>query len=272
MVKSKKPYIALVIFSFLLGLCYIKMPQKNVYPALFSKSFPLSTPVSFWASTLGMRRLASDITWIQALQYYGSRESGKPSELQFSKDKDYGNKYADLKYYWQQIIRFDPLFVNVHLIGATTLAWNLKRYDEALEFISEGINMTESLSQSFKDIKLLETDDTHTLIVGNRSYFENFRWKLHILKAVIVFLHQDKFEKAIPLIEKIGLRKDAPDEIKIMLAQIYDERKDYGKALRVWLDVYDNTSVENRKVRAENHIQRLYALISSGQSGLKETP
>ncbi|MFW6172811.1 MAG: hypothetical protein ACOC5T_03615 [Elusimicrobiota bacterium] len=127
--------LLLLLFFGFTAFFYNKAPDTTSYPPIFSKTFPLSTPLSFLASMLGMRRLAADLIWIQVLQYYGERERGAVEELKkrkHQKKESLKQSYSKLQSYWQQIIRFDPLFVNAYLIGPTTLGWNLKRYDEAI--------------------------------------------------------------------------------------------------------------------------------------------
>ncbi len=258
--KTKLIHILLVVvFLLLTAVFYAKIPESKIYPPIFSKKFPLSTPISFWASTLGMRRLAADIIWVQTFQYYGS--SGE--ELQFSKDKDYGKRFPELKSYWQQLIRFDPIFTQVHLIGPATLAWNLKRHAEAMELIDESIETVENMYENFKDLEITEELEKHPLILGKFSYLAELRWKLYILKTVLIYFHLDKFEKAIPLLEGLVFRKDTPDEIKIMLAQVYEKRKDYDKAMRLWDIIANTTKKENRKINAYKNINKLRELIAS---------
>jgi tetratricopeptide (TPR) repeat protein len=255
--------ILLALFITLAAAFYIKIPQKQIYPPLFSKKFPLSTPVSFWASALGMRRLAADIVWIQTMQYYGTRQKSGTSELLFNKDKKKSLSYPELKGYWQQIIRFDPLFINVYLVGPTTLGWNLKRYGEAMELIDEGIKVIEDIDITFKNLNIKEIDEIHPLILGKMSYFEEVKWKLYTLKSALIYLHQKKFEKAVSLLEKIAFKDDTPEEIKIMLAQIYESKNDYVKSLALWIKVFETTNDEERKLRAFNNVNRLKNFIAS---------
>lgn len=242
---------------------YLKIPQTQIFSPLFSKNFPLSTPVSFWASTLGMRRLAADIVWIQALQYYGGKGEAGGSELRPVKDKKTRRFYPELKSYWQQIIRFDPLFVNVYLVGPTTLGWNLKRYDEAMELIDEGIKTVENIDSAFKNLNLKAIGEKHPLILGKMSYFKEIKWKLYTFKAVLLYFNQDKFEKAIPLLERIVFKQDTPEEIEIMLAQVYEYRRDYMKALKLWMHIFETTRKEGRKLKAFNNINELKKIISA---------
>ena len=266
-----KTVILLAVVISLTAFFYSKIPVRTVYPPLFSKTFPLSTPAAFWASTMGMRRLAADIVWIQSLQYYGEREGEHSAEIHGDippqEDK---TPYPQLKEHWQQIIRLDPLFVSAYLIGPTTLGWNLKRYDEALHLLSEGITAIENISEMLKGTEILHTDETHPLILGRGPYLEELKWKLYTLKATLVYLHNEEFEKAMPLLEQIALRDDTPEVIKVMLAQIYKTNKLYKKSLLLWKDIYEITRDKKRRESARNHIEELLKIISSQPSLLED--
>ncbi|MDA3793530.1 MAG: hypothetical protein PF545_07785 [Elusimicrobia bacterium] len=266
--------ILLVLFILFTGFFYSKMQDKTPYPPIFSKTYPLSTPLSFWASMMGMRRLATDIIWIQVIQYYGE-PSGTHAELssgrghtedtartQKNKKKVY---YPELKNYWQQIIRFDPLFANAYLIGPTTLGWNLKRYEEALDILNEGIKAIENIESKTDSINLRETDKYHPLIVGSDTYFNELKWKLYLLKSTLIYMNREELSKAIPQLEKIAFLEGTPINIKVILAQLYEqENKDNKKALNLWVNIYNNAQRESRKISALKNIKRLEKLISSG--------
>ncbi len=235
----------LFLFIGLTSLFYSKMPADVPYPPIFSKKFPLSTPISFWASMLGMRRLAANITWIQFLQYYGQPKIEFPKFLS----------------YVEQTVRIDPLFIHAYLMGATVLGWNLKRYDEALQFLSEGIASIENLIERFQILDITEPDERHILIVGSGPYLKEVKWKLYQLKIILVFLHNEKFEEALPFLENIALRENIPEEIKVVLAQIYKTNKFYRKSLTLWEYIYQMTNRERRRKSAKNHIKELQEII-----------
>lgn len=257
-------YAFLLLFFLLTVFFHSKLSKNEIYPPIFSKKFPLSTPISFWATMLGMRRLAADIVWIQAMQYYGKKEEDQVSVLSNTEHGKLRLLYPELKNYWQQIIRFDPTFVTAHLVGPITLAWNHKRYGEALELLDEGITMLNNISEKFKNIELKEVDERHPFIVGKGSYFEELKWKLYILKATIVYFNQEKYGQAVIELEKIAFLKGTPEEIQVILAQVYEERNENTKAIRLWIEIYEKTVNLNRKKSASNNIIRLKEIISSG--------
>lgn len=257
--------ILLGLFILITGFFYYNMPDKNPYPPIFSKTYPMSTPISFWASMMGMRRLATDIVWIQAIQYYGEK-SGTRMELSRGSRHQRGKIfYPKLKNYWQQVIRFDPLFVNAYLLGPTTLGWNLKRYNEALEILDEGIAALEAIEKKADNLTLRDTDKYHPLIVENDTYFNELKWKLYLLKSTLIYMNRDELSKAIPQLEKIAFLEGTPLNIKIILAQLYEqENKDYKKAYDLWVNIYNNARRESKKKSALNNIKRLKEIISSG--------
>jgi tetratricopeptide (TPR) repeat protein len=257
--------VLLAVFIILTGLFHYLMPKSDPYPPVFSKTYPLSTPISFWASMMGMRRLATDIVWIQTVQYYGERQ-GTHLELGSTEAFKKADKkfYPELRNYWLQIIRLDPLLANAYLLGPTTLGWNLKRYDEALEILTEGIKALETIEERSADLNLRETDRYHPLILGGGSYFKELKWKLYLLKSTLIYMNREEFDRAIPQLEKIAFAEGTPIDIKVILAQLYEqETQEYSKALQLWIDIYENAQRENRRESALKNISRLRELISS---------
>jgi len=258
----------LAVLIFFTGFFYSKTPNTKIYPPLLSKKYPLSTPVSFWSSILGMRRFAADIVWIQTLQYYGSGHAELHAHgcKHCGGDHD-GHEHAvhemfpRLQQYWQQIIRLDPLFVSAYLTGPATVGWNLKRHDEAMELLDEEIKAVESVIDKFRNTDIIEIDKTHPLIIGNRPYLEEVKIKLYTLKSILVYLHNEQFEKAMPLLEKIASSKDTPAELKVVLAQIYERNKLYRKAAKLWMEIYDSCNDAKRKESAKNHLEELKKFI-----------
>ena len=251
---------------------------------MFSKTYPISTPVSFGASMLGMRRLAADILWIQILQYYGTHEGAESHSPEIfgahdhedelcrhcesdiesgSNTANHGTGYADLKKYWQQIIRIDPLFVNAYLIGPLTLGWNLHRYDEALEIINEGIETVETVIESLADVKVSLPDERNVLLTGSGSLIEELKWELYTLKSVILLLNKENLSGAAEEFGAIAEMPDAPEDLRVILAQIYEKAGLRDKALMQWVYIYDHTQKYSRKLSAAKHMETLAAGISS---------
>ncbi|MGM0567931.1 MAG: hypothetical protein ACQESB_01790 [Elusimicrobiota bacterium] len=219
----------------------------------------MSTPAAFLSSTLGMRRLAGGILWIQAMQYYGTRPGDKKTSPETGRRDTKKTKqlYPELKNYWQQIIRIDPYMASAYLTGPTTLGWNLQRYEEAMALISEGIAAVEEIINKKEDFNYKDTSEGHLLMLGKKPYLLELRDKLYILQAVIVFLQQDKFSEAIEGLELIAEKENTPEEVKIMLAQIYEENALYEKAVRMWLHIYETAERESSREIALRSLKNL---------------
>ena len=261
--RSYANTILLILFTGFTVLFYRLTPSQNIYPPIFSKRFPLSTPASFWASTLGMRRVAADIAWVQAFQYYGSYEGDRMAGLIRSNNTDLS--FPELISYWQQIIRIDPIYAHIHLIAPTTIAWNHRRHEEAMQLIDESIKTIERIRMNFSSLQVKNTDKDHPFIMGKQDYFKELLWKLYTLKTVLVYFNQEEFKKAVPLLENLVAKHDTPDEVKIMLAQIYEQKGDILKAVLMWEIVYRTAEKENKKLSASYNINRLGDLINSSR-------
>lgn len=265
--RNKKLFFLLIVFIILTALFYSRLPHYNIYPPLLSKTYPLGTPMAFWSSALGMRRLAGSILWVQAMQYYGTRtpNEGKsnefPGEIYRGYSKSGPTLYPELKNHWQQIIRIDPYMASAYLTGPVTLGWNLRRYEEAMVLVNEGIKAVESIMQRQKKVEVMELTAAHPLLIGRGSSLKELRNRLYMLKTVIVFLRKNKFTEAIPHLEKIAAKEDTPEEISIMLAQIYTENGLYEKALNLWINLYETTARESTRQLAIKYLQRIEAEI-----------
>jgi tetratricopeptide (TPR) repeat protein len=259
--------LALILLSAAIGIVLLNNNiNKDPYPPIFAKRFPLSTPVSFFASMLGMRRLATDIVWIQGIQYFGTRKGNLSEQLGAGHKEELKKMYPELLSYWQQVIRFDPMFVAAHLTGPVTLAWNLRRYDEALVLIDEAIasvEAVENIAKADPQSVFISVDSTHPLMNKRNAYIEELKWKLYKIKATIFYMDKLEYDKATVLLEKVAFQEDAPLDLKIILAQLYNENGQYGHALKLWQYIYAAAERINRKENALKHIEELKELISS---------
>ncbi|GEM_PF-3027597 len=249
---------ALLILFLLFTVISFNMTDKSpVYPSLFTKEFPLSTPGIFLSSTLGMRRLAADIVWIQSLQYY-SRVGRIPDSTVVNGEK---KLFPELIHYWQQVIRLDPLFISAHLTGPITLGWNLERTEEAIKLLDESIETIEKMNTLLDEKELLESEIEHLLMVGDKRNLEEVKWKLLTLKTVLIFLEEGEVGEASRELESIAFKENAPEEIRIMLAQIYQQEKSYDEALKMWLYINNTTRCDSVKGLSARKIQKLKKAI-----------
>lgn len=181
---------------------------------------------------LGMRRLAADVAWVSVLQYYGTHEQDAKEDHDDGHTHGHGpydgGRYFALKKMVLRVMRLDPSMQYATLYGAGALAFNLDRPQEALELLEEGIR-------------------------NSPTY-----WRYRLYVGAILFKQKGQFDEMINLLEDAITYPDCPTMVKSILAGIYKDRKDYARALRVWLDVLENprTDVWYRS-QAEKQIQEL---------------
>jgi tetratricopeptide (TPR) repeat protein len=152
----------------------------------------------------GSRRLTADIGWISLLQYYGMHERGEESYSALGK-----GKYPSLKKMVFRVTRLDPTFHYAYLYGAGSLAFNLNRPEEALDILKEGI----------------ENSPTY--------------WRFRLYVGAIVYKQKGRFDDMIALLEDATRYPDCPTLVKSVLANIYKERKNYKRALEIWIGVLE---------------------------------
>ncbi|MBN1384677.1 MAG: tetratricopeptide repeat protein [Elusimicrobia bacterium] len=174
-----------------------------------------TAPLDFAGFLFGMRRIVADVNWIQTIQYYGG--GGYEDEVTEEEYKKYADdpkrkgeygRYRYLLDMCRKCVRIDPYFKFVYAYGGTSLAWNLTRYDEAIELLNEGIE--------------------------NNPDFYPF----HLYAAAIVFFREGKFEKVIEKLEEAVKYPDCPFKVKLILGNIYNKQGKYEKAANIWVDVY----------------------------------
>ena len=166
----------------------------------------------FGGLLMGMRRLTADIGWVSVLQYYGAHETAH-EETGAPHDMAAGN-YPALKLMVLRVVRLDPYFHFAYLYGAGSLAFNLNRYDEAIELLSEGIKYNPTV------------------------------WKLRLYVAAVVWKKKGAYDRLIPLLEEAIRYPDCPNLVKSCLANIYKARKNYARALQIWLDILESPNVD----------------------------
>ena len=158
----------------------------------------------FGGVLFGLRRLTADIGWIAVLQYYGAHEEGGHEE-HFGE----GN-YSALEKLVLRVVRLDPSFLYAYLYGAGSLAFNLNRPDQAMDLLKEGIEY-------------------------NPTY-----WRFRLYVGAIVYKQKGRFDEMLALLEDAIKYPDCPTLIKSVLANLYKDRKNYTRALDIWMGVLES--------------------------------
>ncbi len=85
--------------------------------------------------SLGMRRDAADLGFIHLMLYYGTPQAGLPENVV----ENGGGDYPEILPRARQILNLDPHFEYAVIYSAGSLAFNLKRTNEAVELLNEAI-------------------------------------------------------------------------------------------------------------------------------------
>ena len=240
---------AIVVFISAVNFVFSKTFQ---YPLAAAKLSAVSNYAILDLGTVlaGMRRLGADIAWIQLLQYYGSSENpvdreteynisldmtkhifgvgqkeeaaGKHNEEEHYHTQVEGGHYPDLLKYCNRIVDLDPYFSFVYLYGSGALAWNLNRDDEALELLAKGIRNMERYRADI-------TRDLHQPF-----------WQLNLYTSAILYRNTGENEKMVSLLATAARQREAPNLVKVILANIYQNSKKYKPALDLWTEVRDS--------------------------------
>jgi len=237
---------------FLKKTCWLKPYLEN--PAPLSEKY---SSFDLAAVSSGFRKFASDIAWIQLLQYvgtsgddsamtkeerflieYGSSKSlfginflddKKAAELKARLEKEHEsfseNKihyaphemtqearrsmHPDLLNLTLRVVRLDPHFHYAYLFSGGALAWNYDRTDEALEILREGIR-------------------------NNPDY-----WQFHLYISAIIYKKNLRSGEMLALLEEAVRQKDAPNMVRVILANYYEKMGRLADALKIWVDVVE---------------------------------
>jgi len=195
-----------------------------------------TTPLDFFGFLFGMRRIIADVMWVQTLQYYGgggyedvvSVQEYRKHENDVRKEGEYG-RYRYLLAMCQRCVRIDPYFKYVYAYGGASLAWNLTRYDEALELLKEGIE-------------------------HNPQFYP-----LQLYAAAIVYQKAGNAVDMIKKLEEAVKYPDCPFEIKNILGNIYIKYGRYEDAAKIQVDIY---STEKNIDRRESAKRKLVQLVT----------
>ncbi len=198
----------------------------------------------------GARRFASDIAWIQLLQYVGTDEEyeklkpqerflleyasskllfgldfldsqkaaalkrtlsarREPSSTKMSSSDDKRKRHPDVYNMALRVVRLDPHFKYAYLFAGGALAWNYERVDEALAIFREGIS-------------------------HNPDY-----WQFHLYVSAIMYKQNLKDDEMLALLEQAIRDRNAPNMVRVIVANNYEKRGRTADALRVWLDIVE---------------------------------
>jgi len=225
-----RTYLLLAFFLVLYLATYLYLEKNFVYPFnIVDISKPENKlPVEKYllldltGIVFGVRRISSDIAWIQVLQYYGTPEEEFEKSVHNHEYEDEhhhherchhgpnfgGGKYYDLLKLCQRTVRLDPYFYYAYIYGSASLAWNLNRDDEGIKLLDEGIKNCPKY------------------------------WQFYIYKMAIIYKKLDKYKNMVYLLEKVVKEQNCPLMVKAILANIYKKAGEYQKSLQLWSEIY----------------------------------
>jgi tetratricopeptide (TPR) repeat protein len=226
--------ILILLFVLLVLGWWTNKNFKYPYPAPVNIVTEKTKSIDFAGFLFGMRRIFADINWIQTLQYYGGggweEKVDEDKYLKYIKDDRKKVEYGRYKYFLdmcRRCVRIDPYFKYVYLFGGASLAWNLTRYDEALELLNEG----------------MEHDPQY--------------YPFHLYAAAIVYSKESNVENVIENLEKAVKYPDCPFEVKLILGNIYKKQGRYEDSAKIWIDIYFTAKLDSRKNKAKENLIKL---------------
>ena len=230
----KKLIIVLSLLVMVISGWWANRNFSYPYPAPTNIITEKTKPIDFLGLLFGTRRIIADIMWVQVLQYYGgigwddrvSEEEYRKYERDERRKVDYG-RYGYFMAMCQRCIKIDPYFKYVYMFGGASLAWNLTRYDEALELLSIGMK-------------------------HNPRFYP-----FHLYAAAIVYSKEGKATDVIKKLAEAIKYPDCPFEVRLILGNIYTKNGKYEDAANIWIDIYLTTKLEDRKEGAKRKLIKL---------------
>lgn len=136
-----------------------------------------------------------------------------------------------------RVVRLDPRFVQAYVYGAGTLAFSpmLNRPYEAMSLLHEGV----------------ENNPTE--------------WRLQAILAAIVYKLEDKPDSMIAELRKLVAHPDCPVVIRAILANIHKDRREYGRAMDIWLGVLGGDFLPREYDRAKREIADIQVAMERGR-------
>jgi len=179
----------------------------------------------------GLRKVVSDIAWIQLLQYYGS-EPYEIDEEESPKDEEHNHyehmtkiqkgKYKRLSDYFKRVVLLDPLHTLAYFYGIGALAWNVERPQEALELANIGL----------ENLKFQKNDP-------NSDY-----WEIVKYQQAIYYGLAGNYEDMVNKLKEIVESGKAPNIVKAILANLYKKYGNYKEALKIWEEILNSGDPE----------------------------
>ncbi len=214
------------VFALLLLLTSTLLIHQNNFYRENYKPFPFATVkkepfYSFLASISGFRVLVADVLWMDTVQYVGDPVNA-------------GENYKQLYTKARNLITLDPNFTYPYIAVSGILFFSMNEKDKAIELIKYGIN-------------------------NNPGY-----WQLSLYLAAYTYAKADNIRMVIHNIESAVKQEAHPPMLERILGSMYlklskkepaNNKFWTGKAVKLWLEMYEHPSEPENKKYAETHLR-----------------
>jgi len=224
-------YIFIFILIFLNIFSNFKLSEGFRYDYLLIGDRKLAKVLKYgdlWGIIFGLRRVFSDIAFIQEVIYYGTPEY-KHSECHKHKHRHihlHFHPHLKLFSYAKRVLRIDYHFHFATLFSAASLAFVQERPEEAIELLKEAIEYRSDFIQ-------------YSLYLG------------------AITLRKEKGERVVvPLLRKLVKKRGAPDELKNYFAILCEKFGYIEDALNTWRMLLSSRNPIYRE-RAKRHIRMI---------------
>lgn len=205
----------IILFFFILCCIYNYIATKEVFKIqpywYFLNKHSFKKFNHILSASMGFRALMADIEYIFFLQYYGDHKNIKTG-------------YKNLYSIFDSITDIDPHFTFTYTYGSAILAFDVKRFNEAIDLIKKGL-----------------------------KYNPTF-WKLRFYLAAIVYKEIEDKEKYVRFLEEALKFDDHPAMIERLLGNIYEQYKSPDEVVLYWLKIFKSTKDKETKQHAYKKI------------------
>lgn len=186
------------------------------------------------AILLGSHHLASELAYIQFLQYYGEEknEAGGRAE-------DFGRGHYPLTYqFGERLVRLDPYFNAPVLEIAGSLAFNLDHTDQGISLLTEGIRLDPAF----------------------------YRYRMYV--AAILYKNNKKDDRLISMLLEAIRTPDCPVLLKNVLGNLLKKSGDYLQAAYVYRHIIETAKLQGERSTAARSLQQLLIEHPEAQAAL----
>jgi len=192
-------------------------PEKGTSLTLKADSSEVRVPSTLRAAAYlsGFKIPVSHLFWIETLQYYGDFSN---APARYPKMFEYCRMTADL----------NPHFLKPYELGASVLAFQVHRPQEAAALLLRGIEANPTAP------------------------------RLKLLLAAIGYLNVDQYGSILPLLEGLLRSGDAPPMMVNILANTYQKAGRWDDAVRVWRWILNHSTRNEDRDAAAHALEKLY--------------